>query len=827
MKTFFAEIILPLALPNTFTYRLPRNMEAFAEPGMRVVVPFGKKTKLLTGIVYEIHERAPRERSVKYIDALLDNFPVVTERQLRFWDWLAAYYMCTRGEVLAAALPAGLRLSSESRYIINPAFDGDLEEFSEREIGLIEALSAREMMTADEVSDFLEIKTVQPVLKKLLESGAVLIFEDLREKYKPKKETFVRLAPGCSDEDGLRAAFDSLERAPKQLEVLMTFVQLTGAYRGGEAELKAGVLRKHAGCSGAVIKAISRKGIFETEERQTDRIRPDAADPDARLVLSPAQQAADAGIEAAFSERRKTGKNPVVLLEGVTGSGKTEIYIKRIKDELDAGRQVLYLLPEIALTTQIILRLQRYFGEKTVVYHSRFNQNERVEVWQKVRKNNAGQGCVVLGARSAVFLPFNSLGLVIVDEEHETSFKQFDPAPRYNGRDAAILLGSLFDIPVLLGSATPSVESLYNAEKGKYARVSLSERYGGIALPEIVPALLNRQTAPSGYFTTALIEHMERALQRKEQVILFQNRRGYAPVLVCESCGWSPECVRCDVSATYHKAADRLVCHYCGNKYNLPPVCPSCGSHKLKLAGFGTERIEEELPVFFPDAKTARLDYDSTRSKYAYLRILSDFEDRNTDILIGTQMVTKGLDFDGVSTVGILNADLLLKYPDFRATERAFQLITQVAGRAGRRGKRGKVFVQTREPDSLVMQRIIAGDYASVYRDEIAERRQFGYPPFTRLILFTLKHREAELIDFCAAGLAVELRTFLPESSVLGPEYPHVARIKNRYHKQIMLKITPDMALSETKRRLRDLTGAFFARKEFRAVRLSIDVDPY
>lgn len=797
------------------------------ERGMRVVVPFGRRTKLLTGIVFEIHERAPSGHTAKYIDALLDSFPVVNERQLRFWEWLAEYYMCCRGEILLAALPAGLRLSSESRYIVNPDFDGDLDDFSERETDLIEALATREVMTVDEVSDFLEIKTVQPVLKRLLDAGVVLIFEDLKEKYKPKMESVVRLAPGCADEEGLRAAFDKLERAPRQLEVLMTFVQLTGAYSGGTAELKSGVLRKHADCTGAVIKAISRKGIFEIEDRQTNRILPTKSDANAKLELSPAQQSADEAIEAAIAERKEAGKNPVVLLEGVTGSGKTEIYIKRIKAELDAGRQVLYLLPEIALTTQIILRLQRYFGEKTVVYHSRFNQNERVEVWQKVRTNNNGEGCVVLGARSAVFLPFSELGLVIVDEEHETSFKQFDPAPRYNGRDAAIILGGLFKAPVLLGSATPSLESLHNAEKGKYVRVSLSERYGGIALPEIIPALLNRQTAPSGYFTTALIEHMEGALQRKEQVILFQNRRGYAPVLVCESCGWSPECVRCDVTATYHKAAERLVCHYCGNKYNRPPVCPACGSNKLKLAGFGTERIEEELPVFFPDAKTARLDYDSTRSKHAYSRILSDFEDRNTDILIGTQMVTKGLDFDGVSTVGILNADLLLKYPDFRATERAFQLITQVAGRAGRREKRGKVFVQTREPDSLIMRRIIAGDYASVYRDEIAERLKFGYPPFTRLILLTVKHREAELTDFCSARLAEKLREILPESSVLGPEYPHVARIKNRYHKQIMVKIMPDMALAETKRRMVKMIGVFFAEKEFRSVRLSIDVDPY
>ena len=794
------------------------------EPGMRVVVPFGKK--LMTGVVAELHTKPPKGYTAKYVDALLDEYPVVNPEQLKFWNWMADYYMCHRGEVLLAALPVGLRLSSESRYIINPAFDGSLGEWPDRERSLIEALAEREVMSPDEVSDFLGIKTVQPVLKKMLDAGVVLVMEDLKERYKPKVETIVTLSEGCRDEDGLRAAFDRLERAPKQLEVLMTYIRLSGRYEGTEREVKRTVLQKHAGSTSTVVKQVADKGIFELVDREVGRLPEATADEDARLELSSAQQHADDELTTFFAEKAKDTAHPVALLHGITASGKTEVYINRMKAEIESGRQVLYLLPEIALTTQIITRLQRYFGDATVVYHSRFNQNERVEVWNKVRTNNGGKGCVILGARSAVFLPFVKLGLVIVDEEHESSFKQFDPAPRYNARDSAIVLAGLFGAKTILGSATPAIESLHNAERGKYGIVKLTERYGGINLPEIKPALLNRQTAPSGYFTQMLLDEMGKALERKEQVILFQNRRGFAPVLVCESCGWSPECTRCDVTATYHKAADRLVCHYCGNKYNLPPTCPACGSHKLKLAGFGTERIEEELPVFFPDAKIARLDYDSTRSKHAYVQILSDFEDRNIDILIGTQMVTKGLDFDGVSTVGILNADLLLKYPDFRAAERGFQLITQVAGRAGRRQTRGTVFVQTREPESWIIQKVIENNYADVYIKEIDERRQFLYPPFARLILLTFKHRELELTDYCAAEFTKGIEGMLPKECILGPEYPHVARIKNRYHKQLMLKILPNMPLSQTKRKIADYAAAFFANKTFRAVRLTINVDP-
>lgn len=818
METYFAEFILPISVPNTFTYRIPRNMEGFVQPGMRAVVPFGKK--LTTGIVAEVHTRPPKGYTAKYIDALLDEYPVVKETQLQFWRWLADYYMCHVGEVLLAALPAGLRLSSESRYVINPAFDGSLEGWSDRERSLLESLAAREVMTADEVSDFLEVKTIQPVLKRLLDEGIIMVMENIKERYTPKLETYVRLAPGCTDEEGLKAAFDSLERAPRQLEVLMTYVRLSNRYGETPADVKRSVLQKHANATASTVKQLADKQVLEIYEEEVGRITAVDKDQKAHLTLSPAQQAAMDAIQNHLAEK------PVCLLQGVTASGKTELYISLIEEELKKGRQVLYLLPEIALTTQIIHRLQRFFGDKVVVYHSRFNQNERVEIWHKVRHNNHGEGCIVLGARSALFLPFERLGMVIVDEEHESSFKQFDPAPRYNARDSAIVLAGIFGATTLLGSATPSIESLYNAQRGKYGLVTITERYGGIQLPVIQPALLSKQTAPSGYFTQELLDEMGKALEKKEQIILFQNRRGFAPVIVCETCGWSPECTRCDVTTTYHKSAERLVCHYCGNKYNVPPTCPSCGGHKLKLAGFGTERIEEELPVFFPKAKIGRLDYDSTRSKHAYVEILSDFQDRQIDILIGTQMVTKGLDFDGVSTVGILNADLLLKYPDFRSTERGFQLITQVAGRAGRRDKRGKVLVQTREPESWLMRQVIENNYDAVFAHELSERKQFGYPPFVRLILLTFIHKELELVDYCAAEYTKRLGSLLPQKSIVGPEYPHVSRIKNRYRKQLMLKITPNLPLAATKKALADFSAAFFAEKAFRSVRLLINVDP-
>ncbi|NEN22493.1 primosomal protein N' [Cryomorpha ignava] len=819
MKTYFAEILLPLAVPNSFTYRIPKNMEPYVHLGLRVVVPFGKQ-KILTGIVISIHETPPSAYVAKYIDSLLDDEAIVTPQQIQFWEWMAGYYLCNRGDILLAALPGGLRLASESKYILNPAFDGDLSRFNERECQLIEILSKREVLDSKEVSEALGIKSIQKTLKNLLEGEAILIMEDLKERYKPKLETYVKLSDGVNDEDGLEAAFKAVQSAARQEEALMMYIQLSNRYGDIIHEVKKTVLQKRANVTSSVVKDLVKKGIFELEEREVGRLPKVEEGKTEEVEFNEFQLKALTEIKSLFETK------DTVLLHGITSSGKTEIYTHLIREQLDKGKQVLYILPEIALTTQMIQRLQRYFGNTVAVYHSKFNQNERVEIWNLVLKNDGERGSLILGARSAVFLPFSNLGLVIVDEEHETSFKQFEPAPRYHARDSAIVLASIHGAKTLLGSATPSYESVYNAKMGKYGYVTINERYGGMELPEITTASLSKKNAPTGYFTQELLKEIKGSLDLKEQVILFQNRRGYAPVLLCEMCGWSPECTRCDVTLTFHKSQDRLVCHYCGSKYQSPHLCAACGSHKLKLAGFGTERIEEEILIQFPDAKVARLDLDSTRTKYGYQKILSDFQDGFIDILIGTQMVTKGLDFGKVNLVGILNADLLLKFPDFRSTERGFQLMTQVAGRAGRRQKRGKVIIQSHDPQQWVIQQVVEGNYDAVAKKELGERRKFLYPPFARLIMLTFRHKQVELVDFTAASYHKELCAFIDEANVLGPEYPAVSRVKNRFNKHIIIKIDRKFNIATVKAKIHSLNNRFFSDKQFKEVRLIINVDP-
>src|SRR5690554_101811 len=794
-------------------------MEPYVHLGLRVVVPFGKQ-KLLTGIVISIHETPPTAYQAKYIDSLLDDEAIVTKRQIQFWEWMAGYYLCNRGDILLAALPAGLRLASESKYIMNPAFDGDVSRFSERECHLLDALSKREVLDSKEVSDVLGIKSIQKTLKNLLDGEAIMIMEDLKERYKPKIESYVKLTDAVADDAGLQAAFESLKNASRQEEALMMYVQLSNWYGDEILEVKRLVLQKRANVASSVINELVKKEIFELEDREVGRLPESEGGATAEFELNEFQSTALGEINSHFESK------DTVLLHGITSSGKTELYVHLIREQLNKGKQVLYILPEIALTTQMIQRLQRYFGNRVAVYHSKFNQNERVEIWNLVLNNDGEKGSLILGARSAVFLPFSDLGLVIVDEEHETSFKQYEPAPRYHARDSAIVLASIHGAKALLGSATPSYESMYNAQIGKFGYVTLNERYGGIQLPEMTTASLNKKNAPSGYFTRELLEEIKNSLELKEQVILFQNRRGYAPVLVCEMCGWSPECTRCDVTLTFHKSQDRLVCHYCGSKYQSPHLCAACGSHKLKLAGFGTERIEEEILIHFPDAKVARLDLDSTKSKYGYQKILTDLQDGFIDILIGTQMVTKGLDFGKVNLVGILNADLLLKFPDFRATERGFSLMTQVAGRAGRREKRGKVIIQSYDPSQWVIQQVVNGNYNAVAKKELGERQKFGYPPYTRLIQLTFRHKQVELVDYCASRYHKELRAFLDENQILGPEYPAVARVKNRFNKNIIIKVNRNVNLGDLKSRLNDLNNRFFSDNDFKAVRLIINVDP-
>lgn len=806
-------------MPNAFTYRLPQEMNEALKIGMRAVVPFGRQ-KLLTGIVLSIHEQPPEAYTAKYIDFVLENESVVNEKQIRFWSWISDYYLCHRGEVLSAALPAGLRLSSESSYTLNPTFDGDLTQFSEKDITLLEAIGNSEVLSSEEVSKVLGVKRYQPTIKKLLDGGAILIMEGLKARYKPKIEAYVSIAEEYASEKNIQVAFEMLSRAAKQEAVLLSLLHLNGGTLDSEKAIKKTALQKQADATSTQVNALAEKGILKITHREIGRIQKFEGAVSALSNLSKIQSKALSDIKIQFETHE------VVLLQGVTSSGKTEIYIDLIKEQLDAGKQVLFMLPEIALTTQMIDRMQKYFGNQVAIYHSRFSQNERVEIWNKVMKNSPNEGRLIIGARSALFLPFSNLGLVIVDEEHEVSYKQIDPAPRYQGRDSAMVLAKIHEAKTLLGSATPSFESMHNAREGKYGYVSITERYGGLPLPEISAAVLGGKQGGTGYFTKALLAEIANSLENKEQVILFQNRRGYAPVLVCQVCGWTPECTRCDVTTTYHKGKERLVCHYCGSKYAVPHTCHACGSNKLNLAGFGTERIEEEVAINFPNATIQRLDLDSTRTKHAYQQIISDFQDGSVDILIGTQMVTKGLDFGNVSLVGILNADLLLKFPDFRSTERGFQLMTQVAGRAGRRQKRGKVLIQTYDPDQWVIKKVISGDYDSVYNQEMGERRKFGYPPIARLILLTFRHKNLELVDYCTAQYFEGLKGLLPSHHILGPEYPPVARVKNRFNKNLILKLPPGTGLSEFKRRLNDYNAKFFSDKQFRPVRLVINVDP-
>ncbi len=819
MKTYFADIVLPLAVPNAFTYRIPQDLNDYIKVGMRVIVPFGRQ-KLMTGIVLKLHENPPTNYTAKYVDSILETEPVVTEKQIMFWEWMSTYYLCHQGEVLLASLPAGLRLSSESSFILNPAFDGDTTGFSEREMMVIEAISNREVLSADEVSKTLGVKKYQPILKRLLETGAVMIMEGVKERYTPKTEILVRLNATIHGESELQEAFEKVSRAAKQEAVLLTFLGETQEMADAQRVMKKSILQKKANATSSQVKALVEKGILDLEEITVDRIEPFSGDTKAFPKLSDMQEKALHSINGFFEQ------NQVTLLHGVTASGKTEVYINLIKACLDRGEEVLFMVPEIALTAQMIGRMQRHFGDDVLVYHSKFNQQERVEIWNMVLHNKPGSGKLILGARSAVFLPFSHLGLIVVDEEHESSYKQMDPAPRYNGRDSAIVLAQIHKANTLLGSATPSFESMHNAESGKYGYVKMNERFGGMLMPSISTAKLGAKNGAKGYFTLDLIQSIKDTLASDEQVILFQNRRGYSPVIVCQVCGWSPECTRCDVTTTFHKSKDRLVCHYCGNKYSVPVTCHSCGSHKLDVGGYGTERIEEEVAIHFPKAKIGRLDLDATRSKNAYQQIISDFQNGSIDILIGTQMVTKGLDFDRVRVVGILNADLLIRYPDFRSTERAFQLMTQVAGRAGRRDKRGKVIVQTYEPDQWIVQRVINGDYYPVFQHEMAERKNFHYPPYTRMISLMFRHKELELVDFTSAEYFKGLKTFVESHRILGPEYPSVARVKNRYHKQIILKLPLGPSLKRAKENLLAFNDQFFSKKQFRPVRLIIDVDP-
>jgi len=826
-RTFFVDVIVPVPVAGVFTYRVPHELNAEGLLGKRVVVQFGRK-KIYAGLVRQIHENIPVGYTPKYILGVLDDEAVVTTSQLNFWDWICNYYLCYPGEVMQTALPSALRLASETSIVLADGFKPDAQLLSEYEYLITEALMIQQKLSLSEVSKIVGFQKVMPLIHNMISRKMIVLEEELEEKYKPRKASYVRLAHEFRNEESLKSLMNELsKRAYKQLEILLSFISLSRYPVNQHAEIGKNELLEKSGASYAQLKSLVDKKVFEIELKIVSRLNENEADSHAaNIKLSPSQTIAFENIKTQFDNKN------VVLLNGVTASGKTEIYIKLIHDAISRGEQVLYLLPEIALTTQIINRLKKYFGNSVGVFHSRYNSHEKVEIWKKVLAFDGSVYAhhqVVLGPRSALFLPFKKLGLVIVDEEHDQSFKQMEPSPRYHARDAAIMLASTLGAKVLLGSATPSIESFYNAQQQRYGLVNLTERYSGMELPEV--SLVNlreemkRKTMKS-HFSQPLLLAISEALGNKEQVILFQNRRGFSLRLECDQCHYVPQCKNCDVSLIYHKKQQLLRCHYCGFATAVPVECPECRSTALRMHGFGTEKVEEELSIILPNARIGRLDLDTTRSKFAFQTILEDFESGKIDILTGTQMVTKGLDFGKVRVVGILNADSMLSYPDFRAYERGFQLMAQVSGRAGRKSQRGKVFIQTHQSGHPLLHDVVTHNFGNMYTHQLNIRHHYHYPPFFRLILLRLRHRDEHLLNLCAAEMAQLLKsTFRGE--VLGPEFPMVSRIKNLFIKQIILKIPRNESSSAAKDQLKQIIRQSSTSPHCKSILLSVDVDPY
>ncbi|MCV9385476.1 replication restart helicase PriA [Reichenbachiella ulvae] len=820
--TYFADVILPIPLPGTYTYRVPRSMQEGLQIGCRVIVQFGKK-KIYTGVISSIHTQAPKVYEAKLIMECLDMHPSINENQLKLFHWMARYYMCTVGEVLNAGLPSGLKLNSESFIQLNPDFEEDQGEYSEKEEKVLEALASNDRLSYQDVSDVLGIKMIHPVLKSLIQKGRILLYEQVKDKYKPKTRKVVFLDDKFLSEDQeMEQLFEQLEKKQKQLEVLLKYLSIIRLDEGlgGDSKVDKKELIE-AGLSDSAIKTLIKNGVFHEKEEIVPRIQFKGKNSDSTIDLSEAQEAALSGIVEGFQA------NQPVLLHGITGSGKTEVYIELIQQAVESGGQVLYLLPEIALTTQIVTRLFKVFGADMGVYHSKYSDNERVEIWNQV---NEGKVNIVAGVRSSLFLPFDNLALIIVDEEHESSFKQYDPAPRYHARDSAIWLAQLHQANVLLGSATPSLESYHNALDGKYHLVELNQRFGKGSLPGFQLAnILNARKAKrmQGDFTPELIEGITAALDKKEQVILFQNRRGYSPYLICNDCNHVPKCQSCDVSLTFHMHSNHLVCHYCGYKESVPAVCDACGSTAIRTVGVGTEKIEEDLKILFPEAHIQRMDQDTTRSKYGYQNIIDRFEKGDTDILVGTQMLSKGLDFDKVSLVGVFDYDRIVHFPDFRSHERAFQLITQVSGRAGRKDDQGKVVIQTGEPEGALLQLILRGDYKGFFNQEILERSNFRYPPFHRMIKVILKHKEPKVVQQAAQEYVAVLSAELGRKRVLGPQTPVIGRIRNLYIEEIFLKMEKKgVSVNKFKDLVYQKGLELKKKKDYSTLRLYFDVDP-
>lgn len=813
----FAEIIIPLALPKNYTWSVPASLQETARVGCRVEVNLGKN-KRYAGIIKRLHTDKPDFFETKDILNVLDVEPVVYEEQLKLWEWIAGYYMCSEGEVMAAALPAHFKLSSETILVYNEEYGDDFSALDHDEYLVGEALLIKKELKLTEVQQLLDSSHVYPVINSLINKKVCFVWEALKQTYTAKKETYVLLNPQYDNEEELEKLLNEdkkLQRAEKQMELLLSYLHLTKT----EGEVTKPNLLKKSGATDAQLKGLVDKKILWTEKRVVDRLQYLPKDVKIDFELSADQQ------QALVQAQEQLKSKSVCLLHGVTSSGKTQIYIKLIEELVKKGKQVLYMLPEIALTSQIIRRLQKHFGGYIGIYHSKFSQNERVEIWHKVK---TGELKVILGARSSVFLPYQDLGLIICDEEHDTSFKQQEPAPRYNGRDAAIYFAALFKAKVVLGSATPSIESYYNAVNGKYGLVELAQRYGDFQLPpiDIIDTKKVEQKDRSKVMLSPQLQQaIKEVLERDRQVILFQNRRGYDPYQVCSVCGWIPQCKYCDVSLTYHKITNKLLCHYCGTTY--PPVhtCMACGSHKFVQRNFGTEKIEEQLQETFPESKVARMDIDTVRGKNAHDVLIQQFEQKRIDILVGTQMVVKGLDFDNVDLVGILDADGLLHFADFRVNERAFQLMEQVSGRAGRKQATGKVVVQTTQPSHPVLQYVKQHDYKKMFADEIDKRKHFAYPPFSRTIQLTFKHKFREVVERAAQQFADSLKNKYGDF-IIGPAEPIISRIRNQYLMELLIKLPRDTkTILQCKADILDQVAILHQEKRFAAVTIVPDVD--
>ncbi|MDG1763177.1 MAG: primosomal protein N' [Flavobacteriaceae bacterium] len=815
---YFVDVILPLALPKAYTYFVDHQEADQLAPGYRLAVPFGKQ-KMYTAIVVRVHQVAPQTYEPKPIGMILDKSPSVTPIQLKFWSWMASYYMCSMGDIMRACLPAALLLESETLIVIREVEEIVLEKLSDLQYLVYEALQ-KQALSLEDIAQITDRKRVMPLIVDMMQKGVVMIHQKIEEKFKPKKVRFIRLRREYEEEEHLQLLFDKLKRAPKQLEVILRIFSLK---REKGTWHKVEDLKSHLGINSSPFKSLIDKQVLEESYQEISRVLyPIKESLSKKKQLSVAQHKAFLEIEKSLEEKQ------VVLFEGVTSSGKTEVYIDLIEKQLQQGKQVLYLVPEISLTPQVVDRLISRFGEQVLVYHSKFSIHERAEVWQKVL-NSKSEGQVIVGARSAILLPFQDLGLVIVDEEHENSYKQFDPAPRYQARDSIIYLAKLLEANVLLGSATPSLESAENARNGKYGWVHLSERFGGVSLPKI--ELINLKEAQKkkqmrGMFSETLVGAMRETFAANKQVILFQNRRGYAPILECTSCGYSPQCTQCDVSLTYHQTHQQLRCHYCSYHIPKPQQCHACGMPTLTTKGVGTQQIVEHVKEIFPEVRVGRMDWDSTRGKWGFDKIIDAFVKEEIQVLVGTQMVVKGLDFKNVLLVGVINADHVLNFPDFRAHERSYQMLCQVAGRAGRSDKKGRVLMQTYQPEHPTLKQVIDHDFETLFNVQKKERIQYHYPPYFRMIRITLRCKQYDTINLAADWFANVVKQSY-NGSVLGPAFPAVSRVRNQYQKQILIKMDHDLTPSRLKKLLLKTHKSFQAIASFRSTRINFDVDPY